>query len=151
MTTFFACGPRTGIHNDTNEVHTTQNRSQSFICGNALIEQKNIETAIRILGISGDYSRGAKLFKQNCVVCHDLMDRKFIGPGLQGFYSRIPDPKVQWLRTYILNSTKVYKSGNSYAKKLRRQYPKDTMPSFEEYLTERDIDDIMFYIVGNTN
>jgi mono/diheme cytochrome c family protein len=144
----FSCGQRSGIHGDTDK--TSVKETQRIVCGNAIIDEQNYNTARQTLGIDGDGGRGEKLFKQNCAVCHDIMHRQFIEPGLQGFYSKIPEPKTEWLKNYILNSIKVYKSGDDYAKQLRQQYPKDTMTAFEGYLQDKDINDIMIYVVGNT-
>jgi len=78
------------------------------------------------------------------------MDREFTGPGLKGVYSRIPEPKTTWLKNYIVNNLKVHASGDKYARQLRKKYPKDTMTVFEGYLADKDINDIMIYVVGNT-
>ena len=101
-------------------------------------------------GISGDVYKGKTLFKQNCAVCHSIGDMRIIGPGLQNVYNRIPEPKGPWLKNYILNSTKVYLSGDAYAKKLRKEYPKDSMTVFEGTITDEEVNDIVVYILGST-
>ena len=62
----------------------------------------------------------AKIFKQNCAVCHTLTDQILTGPGLAGVFDRAP--KGDWLKNWILNSDKVTKSGDAYAKKLKADF-----------------------------
>jgi hypothetical protein len=79
-----------------------------------------------------------------------LSDQKLTGPGLAGFYWRLPEPKAQWLKKYILNSDSVFKSDDPYAKKLHSEYPETPMSVFVGQLTDQEINDIMIYVVGNT-
>ncbi len=146
-----SCGPRSGVHNETRNGGITGNdkKEEVFACGNAAMEAQNDHWAETTLGITGDGERGRKLFKQNCAVCHDIMERQFTGPGLKGVYDRIPEPKATWLKNYIKNSLKVQASGDKYARALRKKYPENTMNTFEDNLTDKDINDIMIYVVGN--
>ncbi|MBK6984771.1 MAG: cytochrome c [Bacteroidetes bacterium] len=149
--TTFSCGPRSGIHEDNNNSDQIIDEvSEKQWCGNAVMDSQNYDWAIKELKIDGDGNHGQKLFKQNCAVCHSLNYKGPEAAGLDGFYQRIPDPKTEWFKNYILSSTKVYKSGDSYAKKLRTQYPKERMTEFEGLLSDQDINDIMIYVVGNT-
>lgn len=142
-----SCGPRSGINEDNNDSEQIiDNVSKHQWCGNVA----NYDWAIKELKIDGDGNRGHKLFKQNCAVCHSISDQKLTGPGLAGFYWRIPEPKTQWLKNYILNSDSVYKSGDAYSKKLRSQYKESPMSVFSGQLTDQEINDIMIYVVGNT-
>ncbi len=59
---------------------------------------------------------GAKLFKQNCAVCHSLGTNKITGPGLAGIASRVPSD--DWLIKWIKNNNALIKSGDSYATKI---------------------------------
>ncbi|MES2761644.1 MAG: cytochrome c, partial [Bacteroidota bacterium] len=59
---------------------------------------------------------GAKLFKQNCAVCHAVTDQKLTGPGLAGVFDRAP--KGTWLHDWIMDNTKLIKSGDAYANKI---------------------------------
>jgi mono/diheme cytochrome c family protein len=59
---------------------------------------------------------GAKLFKQNCAVCHSLGTNKLTGPGLEGVATRVPSDA--WLAKWIKNNKAVTASGDAYAKKL---------------------------------
>lgn len=148
--TTLSCGPRSGVPKSENiDQQIDYVVSDKQWCGNAAMDSQNYDWASKTLEIQGDGEHGRKLFKQNCAVCHDIMDREFTGPGLKGIYERIPEPKVKWLGNYIRNNLKVHNSGDKYAKSLRLKYPKDTMSVFE-YLTEQEINDLMIYVVGNT-
>ena len=48
---------------------------------------------------------GAKLFKQNCAVCHSLGTNKITGPGLEGVATRVPSD--EWLAKWIKNNKAV--------------------------------------------
>lgn len=88
---------------------------------------------------------GAKLFKQNCAVCHaSHTDQRLTGPGLKGVFDRAP--KGDWLNKWILNSEKVIKSGDAYANKIYNEYGKAAMTVFEGQLTEKDVAAILDFI-----
>lgn len=87
---------------------------------------------------------GAKLFKQNCAVCHALTDQKLTGPGLAGVFDRAP--KGDWLKNWILNNEKLIKSGDAYANKIYNDNGKAAMTVFEGQLTDKDVDAILAYI-----
>ena len=50
----------------------------------------------------------------------------------------------------IMNSQKVYKSGDSYATMLHEKSSGLVMTNFDEYLTDEDVADILVYVLGNT-
>jgi mono/diheme cytochrome c family protein len=87
---------------------------------------------------------GAKLFKQNCAVCHALTDQKLTGPGLAGVFDRAP--KGDWLHNWILNNEKVIKSGDAYANKIFTENNKAAMTVFEGQLSDKDVDAILAYM-----
>ena len=146
-----SCGPRSGIHEENiNSSQENKTKEPQFICGNAIQESDNIEWANKTFGIKGDGYKGRKLFLQNCAVCHSLSDQKLIGSGLKGIIERVPKPKIEWLRKYIMNSEKVYKSGDSYAIFLHEKSSSLSMTNFDEYLTNEDVNDILIYVLGNT-
>jgi len=87
---------------------------------------------------------GAKLFKQNCAVCHSLTDQKLTGPGLAGVFDRAP--KGDWLKNWILNNEKLIKSGDAYANKIYNENGKAAMTVFEGQLTDKDVDAILAYV-----
>ncbi len=88
---------------------------------------------------------GAKLFKQNCAVCHaSHTDQKLTGPGLKGIFDRAP--KGDWLKNWILNNEKLIKSGDAYANKIYNENGKAAMTVFEGQLTDKDVDAILGFI-----
>jgi mono/diheme cytochrome c family protein len=148
--TTFSCGPRSGIHNDDNDLSEENKHKESqFVCGNAVQEEINNNWANNTLGLTGDRNNGRKLFKQNCAVCHSLNDQKLTGSGLYGVYDRVPEPKLEWLKKYILNSEKVYKSGDKYARKLHKASGGALMTNFEEYLSDQEINDVLLFVLSN--
>ena len=86
---------------------------------------------------------GAKLFKQNCAVCHALTDQKLTGPGLAGVFDRAP--KGDWLRNWVKNNEKLIKAGDAYANKIYNENGKAAMTVFES-LSDADIDAILAYV-----
>lgn len=88
---------------------------------------------------------GAKLFKQNCAVCHAAhTDQKLTGPGLKGIFDRAP--KGDWLTKWILNNEKLIKSGDKYANKIYDENGKAAMTVFEGQLNEKDVASILAFI-----
>lgn len=88
---------------------------------------------------------GAKLFKQNCAVCHaSHTDQKLTGPGLKGVFDRVP--KGDWINKWILNSEKMIKSGDAYANKIYNENGKAAMTVFEGQLTDKDVTAIIDFI-----
>jgi mono/diheme cytochrome c family protein len=87
---------------------------------------------------------GAKIFKQNCAVCHTLTDQKLTGPGLAGIFDRAP--KGDWLNKWILNNEKLIKSGDAYANKIYAANGKAAMTVFEGQLTDKDVEAILAYV-----
>src|SRR5438552_97091 len=85
---------------------------------------------------------GAKLFKQNCAVCHaSHTDQKLTGPGLKGAFDRVPPG--DWVKRWILNTEKVLKSGDAYANKIYNENNKAQMTVFEGQLSPKDVDAII--------
>ncbi len=88
---------------------------------------------------------GAKLFKQNCAVCHaSHTDQKLTGPGLKGVFDRVP--KGDWINKWISNSEKMIKSGDAYANKIYADNGKAAMTVFEGQLNDKDIASIIEFI-----
>lgn len=88
---------------------------------------------------------GAKLFKQNCAVCHaSHTDQKLTGPGLKGVFDRVP--KGDWINKWILNSEKMIKSGDAYANKIYNENGKAAMTVFEGQLDEKAVASIVEFI-----
>lgn len=90
---------------------------------------------------------GAKLFKQNCAVCHKSHEEgKITGPGLKGVFDRAP--KGDWLKNWIINAEKVLKSGDPYAKKIFAENGNAAMTVFEGQLSEKDVEAILGFLKG---
>lgn len=90
---------------------------------------------------------GAKLFKQNCAVCHaSHTKQKITGPGLEGVFDRVP--AGDWINKWILNSEKMIKSGDPYAKKIFAENGNSAMTVFEGQLKEEDVAAIIGFIKG---
>ncbi len=70
---------------------------------------------------------GELLFKNNCLVCHDIHSQK-VGPALANVYER---RSVEWIKAFIANSQKVIQSGDEYAVALYKQYNNTLMTSFD--------------------
>ena len=89
---------------------------------------------------------GAKIFKQNCAVCHTLTDQKLTGPGLAGVFDRVPKPSDEWLTKWIKNNNKVIAAGDAYAKKLVADNGgSDGMSEFE-FLSDDEVKALIGYI-----
>lgn len=94
-----------------------------------------------------DADKGAKLFKQNCAVCHaSHTDQRLTGPGLKGVFDRVPKPADEWLIKWILNNEKLIKSGDPYAIKIYNENNKAAMTVFEGQLSENDVKDILAFL-----
>jgi len=94
-------------------------------------------------------SKGSKLFKQNCAVCHyPFTDQKLTGPGLAGMADRLPKPGEEWFTAWVLNNEKVLRSGDAYAKKIYAENDKAAMTVFEGQLSKEDVHEIYLYLKG---
>lgn len=88
-------------------------------------------------------SDGAKIFKQNCAVCHSLGKNKVTGPGLEGVAGRVPNDA--WLAKWIKNNNAVISSGDAYAKKILAENNGTPMTVFSG-LSDDDIKAVIDYI-----
>ena len=90
---------------------------------------------------------GAKLFKQNCAVCHaSHTDQKLTGPGLKGVFDRIPPG--DWIKRWILNNEKMIKGGDPYASKIFGENGKAAMTVFEGQIDDKGVDAIIAFLKG---
>lgn len=83
--------------------------------------------------------KGAKLFKsKTCSTCHNLTDKKKIGPGLLGLFERLEENKKdeKWLKEFLKNPSKMIEK-DDYAKSLFKKY-KMKMPKTR--LKDEEID-----------
>jgi len=98
-------------------------------------------STINVSGKSGDYLRGAQLFKDNCATCHHPV-KDMTGPRLMGVDKRVDK---QLLYAWIKNNATVLKSGNKYFNDLYLKWNKTQMNIFP-FLENEDIDAIMAYV-----
>lgn len=108
-----------------------------------------LAVAMMFVLFSGSISAqdGAKLFKQNCAVCHaSHTDQKLTGPGLKGVFDRAP--KGDWIAKWILNNEKLIKSGDSYANQIFADNGKAAMTVFEGQLNDKDVAAIIAFLQG---
>ena len=85
----------------------------------------------------------AKIFKQNCAVCHRLDGVKLTGPGLAGIAGRAPGG--DWLFKWVKNNTALIKSGDAYATKIFAENGAQ-MTVFDGVLSDDDIKAVVEYI-----
>lgn len=90
----------------------------------------------------GDKDNGAKLFKQNCAVCHSVGSNVITGPGLAGVMGRVPEG--DWLHKWIKNAPGMKAAGDAYGTKIDKEYA-GTMSSFT-FLSDKEVTDIIAYI-----
>lgn len=85
-------------------------------------------------------SQGQTLFKNNCVVCHQV-HQQLVGPALANVTERRP---IDWLIPFIINSQRVIQEGDSYAVELYEEFNKTVMPSFD--FSDEEVLSILAYI-----
>ena len=85
---------------------------------------------------------GKQLFDANCKTCHRV-DSRLIGPPLAGVQDRAPS--IDWIKSFVRNSSAVIASGDPYAVNLFNEYNKVMMTSFSS-LKDPDIMNILGYI-----
>lgn len=91
-------------------------------------------------------SAGESLFKTNCITCHNVHKKK-VGPALQGVYQRAPS--IDWIKSFVKNSSAVIASGDEYANNLYNEFNKTQMTSFSSFKDEQ-IMSILAYIKSET-
>lgn len=144
---------------DVNNRYLTDSIYYSFVCAPRAVPIGTItskEHSYRVFESSINHkiqkieiTKGEKLFKQNCSVCHSEGTEMLTGPGLAGIKQRVP--KGNWLIQFILNNEKLIKNGDVYANKIFRQYGKAAMTVFEGQLTEADVNTIIEYLDVNSS
>lgn len=87
-------------------------------------------------------SAGKQIFDANCKACHRVK-QKLVGPALEGVYDRAPS--IDWIKSFIHNSSAVIASGDAYAVALYNEYNKTQMTSFSN-LKDEDIMNILGYV-----
>lgn len=84
---------------------------------------------------------GKTVFNANCKTCHKL-DQKSIGPALRGVTDR---QSIDWIKSFIKNSSAVIASGDAYANALYKEYNNTVMIS-HEFLSDDDLNNVIAYI-----
>ena len=85
--------------------------------------------------------QGGALFKDwGCNTCH-AVERKVVGPALQGIYDR---RELPWLYSFIRNSSQVIGSGDEYAVNLYNEYNNLQMPNHD--LADEEILSIIAWV-----
>lgn len=109
---------------------------------------KSVAVAIALISLNtnGFAADAAKIYKQNCAVCHRLDAQKLTGPGLAGVASRVPQPADEWLFKWIKNNETLRKSGDAYANKIFQEYGGASMNVFEGVIADDDIKAVIEYI-----
>jgi mono/diheme cytochrome c family protein len=87
---------------------------------------------------------GAVLFKNNCLVCHEIHEAK-VGPALANISDRRP---VEWIKAFIVNSQRVIQSGDEYAVNLYNEYNQTLMTSFD--FSDDELNSVIEYIKSET-
>jgi mono/diheme cytochrome c family protein len=87
----------------------------------------------------GDASKGAELFKTHCSACHTL-DSRLVGPPLKNVADK---RSKEWIHSFVKNSTEFRKKDKD-AQAIFEEY-NIPMTSFENTLSDADIDDIIAY------
>jgi cytochrome c2 len=85
---------------------------------------------------------GEGIFNANCKACHRVK-QKLVGPALAGVYDRAPS--IDWIKSFIHNSSAVIASGDEYANKLYNEYNKTQMTAFSS-LKDADIMNVLAYV-----
>ncbi|SHH73383.1 Cytochrome c2 [Chryseolinea serpens] len=91
-------------------------------------------------------SAGETLFNANCKACHRVKS-KLVGPALQNVYDRAPS--IDWIKSFVKNSSGVIASGDDYANKLYNEFNKTQMTAFSSF-KDADIMNILAYIKAET-
>jgi mono/diheme cytochrome c family protein len=89
---------------------------------------------------------GEQLFNANCKACHRV-HQKLVGPALAGVYDRTPS--IDWIKSFVKNSSKVIASGDPYAVKLYNDFNKTQMTAFSGF-KDPEIMSILAYIQAET-
>lgn len=89
---------------------------------------------------------GEGIFNANCKACHRVKT-KLVGPALASVYDRAPS--IDWIKSFIHNSSAVIASGDAYANKLYAEYNKTQMTAFTS-LKDADVMNVLAYIKAET-
>ncbi len=120
----------------------TKHRSSAFLLVIVLLLSVPLFSNAQAVSTDpADIAAGKALFNANCKSCHGV-DKKVIGPALQGVVARAPS--VPWIINWVHNSSKVIATGDPYGVALFEEY-KSQMTSFTN-LTEPQIMQILAFV-----
>jgi mono/diheme cytochrome c family protein len=120
----------------------TKQRSSAFLLATVLLlSVPFFSVAQEISKDPADIAAGKALFNGQCKSCHGV-DKKVIGPALQGVTSRAPS--IPWIISWVHNPPKMIASGDAYAVALYEEY-KSQMTAFSN-LTEDQIMQILAFV-----
>jgi len=92
-------------------------------------------------------SEGESLFNGNCTTCHRV-HQKLVGPALADVYDRAPS--IDWIVSFVQNSSKVIASGDQYANDLYAEYNNTQMTAFPTFNRDQ-VMSILAYIKQETD
>jgi mono/diheme cytochrome c family protein len=84
---------------------------------------------------------GKSIFNANCASCHKKY-KKAVGPALHGITQR---REMEWIYTWIYNSTAMIQSGDAQAVALYKEYKQSNMNAFPQ-LSTQDVDAILSWV-----
>ena len=111
-----------------------------------------IATALAAMFTSGsayaDVNAGKALFEGpvKCVNCHNVNDKKKVGPGLAGITKRTTE---DWLKNWLKDPPATWNADDEYTKKLKEIMKKVGMPKPTHQtrpLSDQEIGDLLDYI-----
>ncbi len=107
------------------------------------------------VAIAGDTAKGEAIFKKKkCKQCHNLTEKKKVGPGLKGVTSRRSEG---WLVKWLMNPQKTWAENDAETQKLRkwragREEAKKTKMKFKKPpLTEEEVKDLIAFLKEKTS
>lgn len=107
--------------------------------------------ALFIFNVSNAFAgvaEGEALFKSvKCKNCHNITEKKKVGPGLKGVSKRASD---DWVKAWLENSKAVWTANEGYTRTLKKVMKKESKPKpthkVKKKLTEQEIKDLMDYM-----
>ena len=91
---------------------------------------------------------GEKIFKSTCKTCHSPTSKKGTGPGLKGFWDRLPgaddDAKSAWLIKWVKDPVGVLASGDAYALSVKADF--STVMTGQPHLSDEEILAVAEYV-----
>jgi cytochrome c2 len=111
-----------------------------------------IATAVAAMFSSGaayaDVNAGKSLFEGSlkCTNCHNINDKKKVGPGLAGISKRATD---DWIKKWLKDPPAAWNADDEYTKKLKETMKKTASPKpshATRALTDQEIGDLLDFL-----